>query len=315
VADPGKDQVRPPYRYSPIVEREPLRWPDDARVAFYLGLNVEHFAIDRPSTSIFSGTAHLVPDAYNYGWRDYGVRVGIWRMMELLDDLGMCPSVLLNAEVCRHYPQIIEEGTKRGWRWVAHGVDNSTFHADFGSDELEREVLEEIFATLEGATGTRPQGWLGPALTETFSTPRLLAELGASYVLDWCSDDQPFPLSVADGKRMISVPYAVELNDIPLFLIKGYTGGEFYQLVVDALEQLCRDGRNGGRVMCVAVHPFLINQPGYHRYLEEALRYVAEHEGVWVTTSDAIADHYLEHYYDDANARLAKDAGDERARQ
>ncbi len=291
----------PPYRYSPIVEREPLRWPDDARVAFYLGLNVEHFAVDRPSTSIFQGTAHLVPDAYNYGWRDYGVRVGIWRMMELLDELALCPSAFVNAEVCRHYPQIIAEGTKRSWSWVAHGHDNSTFHAEFESEESERSALEEIFATLEEATGARPQGWLGPALTETFATPRLLAELGASYVLDWCSDDQPFPLTVDGDLRMISVPYTVELNDIPLFLLKGYTGPDFCRLVVDSLDQLYRDGQQGGRVMCVAVHPFLINQPGYHRYLEEALRYVTNHEGVWLTTSDAIAAHYYEHYYANAD--------------
>ncbi len=114
------------YRYSPIVDRPRLRWPDGARVAFYVGLNVEHFEIDKPSTSIWSGTSHLQPDPLNYGWRDYGARVGFWRLTETLDQFGVRASVLLNSDVPERYPQIIEAGRKRGWAWLAHGRSNST---------------------------------------------------------------------------------------------------------------------------------------------------------------------------------------------
>ncbi len=288
-----------PFRYVPLPAREPIRWPDEARVAFYVGLNIEHYHIDAPATSIFPGTASLVPDALNYGWRDYGPRVGMWRMMELLDQVGMRASVLLNSEVCDLYPEIIEEGRKRDWIWLAHGTTNSRLHTGFDSRESERAALAEMFDTLERAAGQRPSGWLGPALTETFDTPVLLSELGGSYVLDWCNDDQPYPLTI-DGGRMISVPYSIELNDIPLFVGKSFTGPEFKQMVIDWFDQLYADGAQTGRVMTIALHPFIVNQPSRHRYLAEALEYIAGHEGVWLTTSDDIASFYYDHYYDAA---------------
>ncbi|MFA6112740.1 MAG: polysaccharide deacetylase family protein [Sphingomonas sp.] len=278
-----------PYAYSPIVDRPRIQWPNGARVAFYVGLNIEHFEIDKPSTSIWGGTAHLVPDPLNYGWRDYGVRVGIWRMIEIFDALGIRPSVLLNSDVCRHYPGIIQAGVSRDWAWLAHGKTNSALHHGFSQDE-EKAVLEEVVETIAAATGRRPQGWMGPGLTETFETPRLLRELGLSYVLDWCADDQPFALA---EPGMYSVPYAVELNDIMLLVAKGFTGEAFYQAIVDQFDQLYAESAESGKVMALALHPFVAGQPFRHPYLARALAYIAGHDGVWLTTSDAIADHYI----------------------
>ena len=290
----------PPYDYSPIVSRPPLEWPDGARLAFWVGLNVEHYELDMPSTSIFPGTAQLVPDPLNYGWRDYGPRVGIWRMMDLLDKHGIRASVLLNSDVCRFHPQILDEGRKRDWAWLAHGKNNSTFQAGM-SEEEERRYLSEVVETIDGATGRRPKGWLGPALTETPNTPRILADLGLTYVCDLCCDDQPFPLNV-DGARMISVPYSIEVNDIPLFVGKSFTGEDFYKLVVDQFDVLYAESETTRRVMALALHPFIVNLPFRHKYLDMALEYVLGHEGVWVATSDEIADWYLERYYDRAVA-------------
>jgi len=278
------------FDYSPIVDRDPISWPGGARVAFYVGLNVEHFHVDRPSTSLAEATAALVPDPLNFGWRDYGPRVAIWRVMEALDRHGIRASALLNAEVGDRYPQIIEAGRARDWAWVAHGRTNSTLHTGM-SVEDERAELADIVATLERTTGRRPRGWLGPGLTETFATPRLLAELGLSYVLDWTNDDQPYRLNVPG---MLSVPYSVELNDLGLFLFKGLTGPDFVQVVKDQFDQLYADSADSGRVMALALHPFVIGQPFRHRYLQQALAYVAGHEGVWLTTSDEIAAHYAQ---------------------
>lgn len=276
------------YDYSPIVERPALSWPDGASVAFYLGLNIEHYELDKPATSITPTTAGLVPDPMNYGWRDFAPRVGIWRLIELLDRLGVRPSVLLNSDVCRHYPQIIAAGVERGWTWLGHGQTNSRLHTAMEVEE-ERVYLREMTEAIEAATGTRPRGWLGPALTETLETPRLLAELGYRYVLDWCNDEQPYALNV---EGMLSVPYTVELNDITLFVGRNLTGPDYLQLVFDSLEQLLADGQTSGRVMALAIHPFVINQPSRHRYLVQALERICSTPGVWVTTSDAIAEHY-----------------------
>ncbi|MGA5540779.1 polysaccharide deacetylase family protein [Mycobacterium sp. NPDC051198] len=277
---------QPPFAYSPITERPPIRWPGGARVAVYIGLNVEHFLVDRPSTSIWPGTAELTPDALNYGWRDYGARVGIWRTIEALDRHGIRPSVLLNTAVIEHHPQIVAAGVERDWAWLAHGQTNSILHTGLAVDE-ERRILTTIADDIADATGRRPQGWMGPGLTETAHTPELLAELGFRYVLDWTNDDQPYPLAVPG---MLSVPYSVELNDLLIFG-KGFTGAEFVQMVVDQYEQLHADSAISGRVMALALHPFVIGQPFRHKYFDQVLQFLAAQPDVWLTTSDEIAAH------------------------
>lgn len=268
-------------------------------MAFYVGVNVEHYLLDRRSTSISPATVGLVPDPMNYGWRDYGPRVGIWRLIDLLDRLSIRASVLLNSAVCVRYPQIIAAGRERDWAWLAHGRDNSTLQTEM-DEAREREYLTEVAETIRDATGRAPQGWLGPALSETLNTPRLLRELGFTYVLDWVNDDQPYPLSI---EGMISVPYSAELNDVPLFTARNLSGPEYVRLVVDALDQLLQDGESGGRVLALPLHPFIVNQPSRHRYLAEVLEHVAGRPGVWVTTSDEIAAHYRHHHESEARER------------
>jgi allantoinase len=277
------------YDYSPIVDREPIKWPGGARVAFYVGLNVEHFEIDKPSTSLNQATADLVPDPLNYGWRDYGPRVGFWRLAETFDRHGVRPSVLLNSDVAERYPRIIEAGQARDWAWLAHGKNNSILQAGMTVDE-ERAYLTDVVETIHKAVGRRPRGWLGPALTETFQTPSLLAELGLSYVLDWTNDDQPYRLNVPG---MVSVPYSVELNDLGLFTMQGLTGPEFVQVIKDQLDQLHAESAESGRVFALALHPFVTGQAFRAKYLDQALDYVANHPDVWLTTSDDIAEHYI----------------------
>ncbi len=283
--------TNPLYGYSPITEREPIEWPGGARVAVYVGLNVEHFLFGRPSTSIWPGTADLVPDPLNHGWRDYGARVGIWRTMASLDRHGLRASVLLNSTVAEQYPQIIRAGIDRNWAWLAHGTTNSTLHTDLSPDE-ERRTLTDIVDTITAATGQRPHGWMGPGLTETLNTAQLLAELGLSYVLDWTADDQPFRLNVPG---MISVPYSVELNDLVLFST-GRTGPDFVQMVRDQYEQLSADAAtpSGGRVLALALHPFVTGQPFRAKYVDQALAFLAAQPDAWLTTSDDISAHYRE---------------------
>ncbi|GII97350.1 polysaccharide deacetylase family protein [Sinosporangium siamense] len=276
------------FDYSPIVEREAIHWPGGARIAFYVGLNIEHYLVDRPATSIFPDTRTFAPDPLNYGWRDYGPRVGFWRLLESLDRHGVRASVMLNSDVTRHYPQIIRAGRERGWAWIAHGKNNSIFQAGMTRDE-EREYLTHVVGAIEEAVGARPRGWLGPALTETFHTPELLAELGLTYVLDWANDDQPYRLNVPG---MLSVPYSIEVNDISLFVGKSLSGPDFVAIVKDQLDQLHADAADSGRVMSLVLHPFVINQPFRHKYLDQALEYIVNHPDVWLTTSDEIADHY-----------------------
>jgi peptidoglycan/xylan/chitin deacetylase (PgdA/CDA1 family) len=276
------------FDYSPIVDRAPIQWPDGKRVAFYVGLNVEHFEVDKPSTSLNAATASFAPDPLNYGWRDYGLRVGIWRMVKTFDKYGVRPSVLLNSDVAARYPQVIAAGRARDWAWLAHGKNNSTLQGAVPAEE-ERAYLTEVVETIEKATGQRPRGWLGPGLSETFQTPKLLAELGVRYLLDWTNDDQPYALNI---QGLLSVPYSVELNDLGVFTMHGRSGADFVQIVKDQLDQLYEDAEGSGRVLALALHPFVVGQAFRAKYLDQVLEYVVNHPGVWVTTSDEIAAHF-----------------------
>jgi len=205
-----------PYAYQPIVNRPGWQLPGDARVAVYVGLNVEVYDTNGPGPTLIPALANRPVDPINSGWRDYGPRVGLWRLAELLDDVGITPSVLLNSDVCAAYPQIIEHGREHGWCWVAHGRSNSQFAGPDAPDldrDAEHAYLTRIVTDITAATGERPRGWLGPlGLSQTPNTIGLLSELGFRYVLDWSADDQPFTL--ADSK-LISVPYSFEINDLP----------------------------------------------------------------------------------------------------
>ncbi|NUR63213.1 MAG: polysaccharide deacetylase family protein [Catenulispora sp.] len=277
------------FDYRPITEREPLSWPGGKGVAFYVGLNIEHFYVDLPGTATFEGTTVLTPDSLNYGWRDYGPRVGIWRQITLLDKHGVKAGALLNSDVVERYPQIIAAGRERGWAWLGHGASNS--HLFTGLERADEAAkIAQVLETIERGTGVRPRGWMGPGLIETFNTPELLAAQGVEYVLDWTNDDQPYPTKVPG---LLSVPYSVELNDIGVFLTKGLTGPDFVQMVKDQVDQLAADAADGsGRVLALALHPFITGQAFRARYLDEALDYVVSHPAVWTATADEIADHF-----------------------
>ena len=282
----------PPYDYSPIVRRRRLALPDGARLAVWIGLNVEHYRWGQPALSLAEFTAQLVPDPTNYGWRDYGPRVGVWRLMEILDSVGVRASAITNSAVCEEYPEIIEEALSRDWAIVAHGRDNSTWQAGMERDE-ERAFVERVVATLESATGRRPSGWLGPALTATPNTYDVLAELGFTYALDWANDDQPYPLKVASGS-LVSVPYSSEVNDIPAFVLHHHTGEQFAAAVIDQFETLYEEGADSLRVMGIGIHPFLVGQPFRARHFARALEHITGRDNVWFTTSDEIAAWYQE---------------------
>jgi len=278
------------FDYSPIVDRPPLRWPNGARVAVWVIPNIEHFMFDRPSTSITHVTTAFVPDVLNYSWRDFGVRVGIWRMMEVMQRYGVRGTVALNADVCDNYPRILEAGNKLGWEWMGHGKNNSMLMANRAEDE-ERQMIREIHADITKATGKKPRGWLGPALTESHNTLDLLAEAGFDYVGDWVNDEQPYAMRVKSG-QMTSIPYSIEINDIPAFLDGKQSPESFGRMIKDQFDVLYEDGAQSARVMSICLHPFLIGHPFRIKYFDDALKHITSRKDVWLATGSEIVDAY-----------------------
>ena len=285
----------PPYAYRPIVDRGGMCWPADRKMAFYVELNIERFEPGVPSVGYFP-TMALPMDPINQGWRDYGPRIGVWRIIEAMDRLELPVSAALNSSTCVAYPQIVEAGVKRGWSWLAHGITNSQMWNDL---ELADEgvLLDRVVADIEKATGRPPRGWIGPGLTETPNTLALLGPRGFTYTLDWPADDQPFPLLV-DGQRMVSVPFSTEINDIAAFVVWHWTPAQFADAMLEQFNRMYREAQTRpGTVMSLALHPFLWT-PFRSGPIEEVLNKIRAHDDVWFPTSEEIADYYLENYYD-----------------
>jgi len=290
----GHPQDHGRFPYSAIIDRKPLRWPKGARVAVWVIPNIEHFLFDRPSTSVTQATTSLVPDVLNYSWRDYGVRVGIWRMMEIMERHGFRGTVALNSDVCDRYPRIIEEGNRLRWEWMGHGTNNSTL-INRQTEEEERVLIAGVVSTIERATGAHPRGWLSPALSESHRTLDLLAENKIEYVANWVNDEQPYPMRVKKG-TILSMPYSIEINDIPAFLDHHQSGETFGRMICDQFDGLYEDGAKTGRVMAISLHPFLIGHPHRAKYFANALAHIGSRQEVWLATGSEIADWYNRNY-------------------
>jgi peptidoglycan/xylan/chitin deacetylase (PgdA/CDA1 family) len=279
------------YEDSFIFERKPFKWPGGKTLALWIIPNVEVWQFDSPAGSAISpNTTNRVPDVINYGWREYGIRVGLWRIADVLDAAGIKATVALNSKVCEVFPKAVQEMKNRGWEFMGHGITNSSNLAGLSLDD-ERKVIQTSLGTIEQAVGKRPRGWLGPGLVETYNTLDILAEEGVLYVGDWNSDDQPFAMKVKKGK-LFAVPYGMDINDMALINRQAYTGEQYLRALTDQFDTLYADSEKTARVMGIPLHPFLIGQPWRAPYLKRAIAYFQQHDRVWFATGSEIVDAY-----------------------
>ena len=288
----------PPHRveYLPIADRPRISWPNGARVALWVAPNVEHYEYlppRDPERNPWPRSPH--PDVQGYAHRDYGNRIGFWRMLEALDRYDVTCTASTNLAVFEHYPDIGKAMADRGWEIMSHGIYNTRYLSSL-SEEEEREFYVDCVETLRRHTGQQLRGMLGPAVSNTIRTPDLMADAGLTYHADWLHDDQPIPIHVEKG-RLVSVPYSIELNDVPVFL-HHYDTDDFVAMVKAQFDTLYEEGSVSGRVMALALHPYLMGMPHRIDGLEEILDYLLGHDLVWQTTASEIADYFLDHYYD-----------------
>ena len=278
------------YDYVPLRGRPHYRWPEGRMLAVYFALNLEHFSYGEGlGAELAPGGPQ--PDILNYAWRDYGNRVGAWYMLDAFDALGLPMAALVNSAMYDYAPELVAACRARGDEIVGHGRTNSERQGDKPEAE-ERALIAEATARLAKEEGRPPEGWLGPWISHSHATPDLLAEAGYSYLLDWCMDDQPVWFRCRGGKRILSVPYPQEANDIPQIVGRKIGGAAFADLVIDQFDEMLELSRDRPLVMGIALHAYLVGQPHRLRHLKRALRHIARHrDAIWLTTPGAIARH------------------------
>ena len=293
------------YEYSPIIDRKPLQWPNGAKIAVIPTVNVECWdPVPEEGKLSYPGGPNLlpiplpegVPDMVNHTWREYGHRVGIWRILEVFDQREIRSTATINTSLGKRLPRILDELKKREWELVAHSrVENDLLVNFTGDLEAEKDYIRATLDEYEEVVGKRAKGWLSPSVSPTLNTLDILVEEGVEFFCDFVNDDQPYPIQVGD-RQILSIPYTTEINDYPLFMRHFHSPDTVFQIVKEQFDTLYREGEHSGRIMNMGFHPHVIGQPYRISTLDRILTYMQSREKVWFATREEIADWYREHY-------------------
>jgi allantoinase len=278
--------------YSAIGERPRLALPDGARIVLWVIVNIEEWnPLEPMPRTVLTPPAggSPMPDIPNWAWHEYGNRVGFWRMLEVLDRFQIRAVLAINGGAIHAYGPIARAALERGWEFMGHGFGQKNMQKV--SDE--RADIAKTTDVIRVFSGSRPRGWLGPGLTETWETPDILVEEGYEYVCDWVLDDQPVFLNTR-SRPIVSIPYTQECNDVAMMLIQHHTASEYRDRAIDQFDQLYEDSHDSARIMALVVHPYIMGAPHRLRYLREALAHVRSRPGVLCWTGEQILDWYLE---------------------
>lgn len=276
--------------YSAIVDRPKLEVPDGGRMLVWIIVNIEHWDMERPMPrSVLSPPMGqpLLPDLPNWAWHEYGMRVGFWRIYDALLNLSIVPTLALNGMVCETYPRVAQAALDAGWEFMGHSYVQGPMH----KLEDQRQAIADTVNAIKAFTGAAPRGWESPGLTETNETIDYLAEAGIDYVADWVFDDQPVWIPTAT-RPVLSVPYSVEINDIPMMALQNHRGTEMYERGVEQIDRLWQESATIPRVMAISVHPYITGAPHRIAAFERLLEYVKAKPGVVIRTGEQISEWY-----------------------
>ncbi|MQF69184.1 polysaccharide deacetylase [SAR202 cluster bacterium AD-804-J14_MRT_500m] len=290
----------PHHNWSPLIKRNVLEWPNNARVALCVVVTLEHLEWEIPegafeSSSIAGGVSPRPrPDFAKYSHRDYGHRVGIYRVLDVLKKYGVRPTIALDALTAEHYPYLVRYCREQGCEFIGHGVSVSRMINSRMSVEEEKHYIESSIEAVTSATGIRPKGWFGPEYGESADTPQLLAQAGLSYACDWVNDEQPFPMTTAQGD-LFALPLLYELDDIKAMWDSRLSPWQYETMLKEGFDCLYHDGATTGRLMAFNLHPWVVGQPYRISYLDRALSYITAKQGVWAASGSDIIDWYRDH--------------------
>ena len=288
------------YDWSPLITRGILRWPDNARLALSVVVTLEHMEWLPPEGSFQAANlaggsaARPFPDYARISHREYGHRVGIFRVLDVLERHGIRPTVAMDAMTASYYPYLVRHCLDRGCEIIGHGISVSRMITGNMSERDERVYIRESLDALRQATGEAPAGWMGPEYGESERTPRLLSEAGVRYVCDWANDEQPYPLNVPYGE-FYALPVMLELDDVVAMAHRKVTVERYGTMLREGFDGLYDDGSDNGRALVLSLHPWLIGQPFRIGVLDEALGHMMGRPGVWAASGVEVVDWYRTH--------------------
>jgi len=291
-----------PYPYVPIVDRGPLRFPHGARVAMIFTINLETWEKVRPGqkTPFFQGPTtipSMLPaelfDSTNHTWREYGQRVGAWRIFEAFDAGGVPASCTISGLTAMTRRRLVDAVNERGWELVAHNWAQSDLLSDHGYDPAaEKDIIDRTLDTFEQVVGRPAKVWLSTALRSTFHTPGFLAQRGIIAFCDYLNDDQPYLISTENGV-LVATPYSNDVNDFAIFSRGNATPEMGLASLKSYFDELYREGERSGRIMNFGIHPHVMGLPHRIGPLRDFMSYLKRHEGVWFCTREELARWYL----------------------
>lgn len=276
--------------YSAIVDRPYFKLPSDARLLVWVIVNVEHWSIERamPRTVLSPPMGQpLQPDLPNWAWHEYGMRSGFWRIFDALNQRSIVPTMATNGIVCESYPRVVEAALTKQWEIMGHGFVQGPMH----KVPNQSEAIQKTMETIKSFCGKAPVGWESPGLTEDDNTLDCLSASGIEYVADWVLDDQPVWIN-AQPKPVLSVPYTVELNDIPMMLLQNNRSEEMLLRGIDQFERLYVEGATIPRVMAISIHPYVTGVAHRIGYFEKLLDHIQSRPGVLIQTGEQISNLY-----------------------
>ena len=292
IAPTEETAMRPAERfdYSAIVDRPKLKLPRGARMIVWPVVNVEEWSIEGPlprGLSVPPGGQSVVPDIQNWGWHEYGMRVGIWRLIESLRRHRIKPTVSINAKVCETRPRIAQALRDEGWEFMAHTYEQIPIHRIEDQPAMIRQTKE----VLAGFLGSAPSGWLGPGRGQTWATLDHVAAAGFRWFGDWVMDDQPFWVRTAAGP-ILSIPYSAELNDITIMINGLHESDAMLKRVKDAFDAMYKESARSTRILAFGVHPYVSGAAHRIRYFDSMLAYLRRHKDVLFWNGGQIHDWY-----------------------
>ena len=293
---PGMDHDH--YEWSPIVNRPRLQWPGNARLALCVVVALEHVEWEPPAGSVQAPTlySHLwiqrpIPEAWSVSHRAYGHRVGIFRLLDVLEKHGIPATIAMDAMTARNYGYLVRHCVERECEIIAHGISASRMITSRMSETEERAYIEESIAAIRDATGRAPVGWAGSEYGESARTPQLLAEAGIRYVCDWANDEQPYRMKTATGE-LHALPSMIELDDAFALRDRRFRVDDYCQQLKDAFDTMYRDAATSGRLLVLNLHPWLMGQPFRVEFLDEALGHMMREREVWPASGAEIIEAY-----------------------